>query len=89
MKQFFIIGYYVNQDFEHYCTVVVCGTIDDAKTVSENLITTNESYRKYEVIKSVSEKEIDEVRFQGDLWNQIEIIDANTNAELVWEEFYK
>ena len=89
MKKFFIIGYYVNQDFEHYCTVVVCGTIDDAKTISENLYNSNELYRKYELIKSVSEKEIDEVRFQGDLWNQIEIIDANTNNQLVWQEFYK
>jgi len=89
MKNFFIIGYYVNQDFQHYCTVVVCGTIDDAKTVSENLITTNESYRKYEIIKSVSEKEIDEVKFQGNLWNQIEIINAETSNELVWQEFYK
>ena len=89
MKNFFIIGYYVNQDFQQYCTVVVCGTIDEEKEISRNLYDSNELYRKYEIIKSVSEKEIDETRFQGDLWNQVEIIDTNTNDKLVWSEFYK
>jgi hypothetical protein len=73
--QNFIIGQYVNQEGQHYCNVIAkVSSIDDAKTIAENLNNSNELFKNYELISKISEKEIYEVQMQGDLWNQVDIV---------------
>ena len=70
----FIVGYYVNQDGQEHCTVVVrTYSVGLAMWIRRKIEKENQLFRP-STLEEITEKEIEEIQNSNDIWNQIELI---------------
>lgn len=69
---YFIIGSYINEQNQHYCTVIaLCNNIEEATQIQNNL---KGDYFVKDSITMESEEMINKLSLNADLWNQLSIV---------------